>query len=137
MENRLAVRRAPAQADITMTHDHDTGQEIPQDGVTTSWIKKVLRPVARFGFRLAKPLLRPIASRMGSYLLDGVHQNILHEIRHASTITAQEGRATRGVARIVWEVTAGDSQSIGFHAPGITCTARTAHAVPASLSAAI
>ncbi|MBP0628107.1 FkbM family methyltransferase [Cupriavidus sp. AcVe19-1a] len=99
MRNRLAVQGASVQGDTTVTNDPNTGQDIPQEVVGRSWIKKVLRPVAKFGFRLAKPLLRPIASRMRSYLLDGLHQNVVHEIRNASAIAAQEGHATRELLR--------------------------------------
>lgn len=95
IKNRLAVQGALVQGDATVTNDLGAGRDTPKEVVGRSWIKKVLRPVAKFGFRLAKPLLRPIASRMRGYLLDGLHQNVVHEIRNASAIGMQEGRATR------------------------------------------
>src|SRR4051812_18824856 len=42
-------------------------------------IKAALRPIAGLGFRLAKPILRPIAFRLRRYLIDGLRQDLLQE----------------------------------------------------------
>lgn len=53
-------------------------------------LKTVARKVARFGFRLLKPLIRPIAFRMRRYLLDGLRHDIQQEIHRARASTVTE-----------------------------------------------
>ena len=54
------------------------------------WATRLLLPLARLGFRLARPILLPIASLTRDYLMDGLRHSILHEIQRAHDVTLLE-----------------------------------------------
>jgi FkbM family methyltransferase len=58
-------------------------------------IKGTLRSIGQFGFRLAKPIFRPIAFRLRRYLIEGLRQDILQEIQRTSATNVQELQAIR------------------------------------------
>jgi FkbM family methyltransferase len=53
-------------------------------------LKALARRVARFGYRLLKPIMRPIAFRIRRYLIDGLRQEMQQEMHNLSAATAQE-----------------------------------------------
>ena len=58
-------------------------------------MQEALRSIGQFGFRLAKPVFRPIAFRLRRYLIEGLRQDVLLEIQRTSATTAQELQAVR------------------------------------------
>ena len=58
-------------------------------------MQEALRSIGQFGFRLAKPVFRPIAFRLRRYLIEGLRQDVLQEIQRTSVATAQELQAVR------------------------------------------
>lgn len=54
---------------------------------------KVMRPIARLGYFILKPIVRPGAFRLRRYLIDGLRQDILQENRNLINELHQEIRA--------------------------------------------
>lgn len=54
-------------------------EELNPNGIpaTTSRTKRALRPIVRALFRLAKPVLKPVAFRFRRFLIDGLRQEVL------------------------------------------------------------
>ena len=71
----------------------------PTDSVTASQSirvigrskgKAVLRKIAQFGYRLLKPIVRPVAFRLRRYLIEDFRHEINQEIQRVSTAATQE-----------------------------------------------
>ena len=54
------------------------------------WLKKLLRAVGKYIYRLSKPAVRSVGLRIRSYLIDELRQQLQHEIQMASAATTQE-----------------------------------------------
>ena len=95
-------------------------------------IKETLRSIGQFGFRLAKPIFRPIAFRLRRYLIEGLRQDVLQEIQRTSAATVQELQAIRKSLRQDVENSLGVSRQ-EIQKASTTATAQELQAVKESL----
>lgn len=52
-------------------------------------LKSIVRTFAQYGYRLLKPVLRPVAFRVRHYLMSGLRQELQHEILRASAAISE------------------------------------------------
>jgi len=101
-KTRLLAEMPPADDDaISHTADDNTAAEQPAIAAvqvstsTETRIKSLLRPLAKFSYRVLKPVIRPIAQRSRRYLIDTLRHDILQEIAGSTASSVQEAQATR------------------------------------------